>query len=120
MMQAYMQGLYDPEYKDIVASITSIIFLATPHRGSDFAGTLNKVLKATMIKAPKQFIDDLGKNSSTLLRLNEEFRHFAPTVGLASFYETRTTAIGTDKYQIVRIRLAAQMFFITDYGWRWL
>jgi hypothetical protein len=104
-----MQGLYDPEYKSIVSSVMSIIFLATPHRGSDFAGTLNKVLKATMIKAPKQFIHDLGKNSPTLLKLNEEFRHFAPTIGLASFYETRTTSIGTDKYQIVSINLVLLM-----------
>lgn len=100
-----MQGLYDPEYKSIVSSITSILFLATPHRGSDFAGTLNKVLKATMGKAPKQFINDLEKNSSTLLKLNEEFRHFAPTIGLASFYETTTTSIGTDKFNVVSTSL---------------
>jgi hypothetical protein len=108
-----MQGLYDPEYKSIIRSISTIVFLATPHRGSDFAGTLNKVLKATMVSAPKQFISDLSKNSSTLLRLNEEFRHFAPTLELASFYETRTTAIGSDKYRIVCHSLTSEM--VTDY-----
>ncbi|KAL4935190.1 hypothetical protein BDV06DRAFT_134398 [Aspergillus oleicola] len=98
---AYIQGLYDPEYKPIVSAISSIVFLATPHRGSGFAETLNKVLKATMIKPPRQFVNDLAKNSSTLLKLNEEFWHFAPRVGLASFYETRTRATGTDRVQIM-------------------
>ena len=39
-----MQGQYDPTYIPIVKAVTSIIFLSTPHRGTNLAETLNRIL----------------------------------------------------------------------------
>lgn len=91
--QAYMQGQNDPEYEAIIKAISAITFLATPHRGTHLAVTLNRILQSTMITNPKQYISELAKNSLTLQRLNEQFRHIAPRLDIVSFYETQPTSI---------------------------
>lgn len=96
-----MQGQYDPEYKDIVEPVSAIIFLSTPHRGTNLADTLNRILQASIISSSKQFISELTKNSFTLQKLNEQFRHVAPKLDIVSFYETRMTPIGIKKNKVV-------------------
>ena len=99
--QAYMQGQNDPEYEAIIKAISAITFLATPHRGTNLAQTLNRVLQSTMVNNPKQYITDLAKNSLTLQKLNEQFRHIAPKLDIVSFYETHPTSIGLKQARIV-------------------
>ena len=89
--KAYLLGQTDPEYKRIIKSIRSIIFLSTPHRGSNLAGVLDRILEVSF--ASRQYVADLKKDSSMLEGLNEEFRHFAPQLQIYSFYETMETAI---------------------------
>ena len=96
-----MQGQYDPEYKQIVNAISAILFLSTPHRGTNLAETLNRILQASFISSPKQFVSELTKNSFTLQKLNEQFRHVAPDLDIISFYETQMTPIGISKTKIV-------------------
>ena len=91
--KAYILGQNDEEYQHIIRSISSIVFLATPHRGSNLAEVLNTVLKASF-QSPKGFIDDLKKSSPAIEELNEQFRHIAPKLTIFSFYETLATAIG--------------------------
>ncbi|KAI1376469.1 hypothetical protein F4677DRAFT_79151 [Hypoxylon crocopeplum] len=91
--EAYIQGQIDPEYESIVKAISAIIFLATPHRGTLLAESLNRILQSTMVINPKQYISDLAKNSLALQRLNEQFRHIAPQLDIISFYETQPTPI---------------------------
>ena len=97
MKEAYLQGQIDPEYEELIKSVSSIIFFSTPHRGMDMAQTLNKILKATAGNSPKQFIADLVPGSQALRSLNDRFRHVAPNLKIVSFYETRQTAIGVAK-----------------------
>ncbi|KAF1836460.1 NACHT and WD domain protein [Decorospora gaudefroyi] len=92
--EAYMQGQNDPEYEDIVKAISAIVFLATPHRGTNLAKILNRILQSTPLTNSKQFISELTRNSSTLQKLNEQFRHIAPKLQIVSFYETQPTSIG--------------------------
>ncbi|KAM0816606.1 putative NACHT and WD domain protein [Seiridium cardinale] len=92
--EAYMQGQHDPKYETIIKSISAITFLATPHRGTNLAETLNKILQSTMVSNSKQYITELGKNSLTLQKLNEQFRHIAPRLDIVSFYENQATSIG--------------------------
>lgn len=92
--EAYMQGQHDPEYEDIIKSICAITFLATPHRGTHLAQTLNRILQSSMVTNSKQYVADLASNSLTLQKLNEQFRHIAPRLDIVSFYETQPTAIG--------------------------
>lgn len=88
-----MQGQNDPQYESIVKSISSIAFLATPHRGTTLAQVLNRILDTAIISNSKQYIADLAKNSLTLQKLNDQFRHIAPRLDIVSFYETQPTQL---------------------------
>lgn len=92
--EAYMQGQNDPEYESIIKAVAAITFLATPHRGTNLAEILNRILRSTVVSNSKQYISDLAKNSFTLQKLNEQFRHVAPRLDIVSFYETQSTSIG--------------------------
>jgi hypothetical protein len=96
-----MQGQNDPNYQYIIEAVSAILFLSTPHRGTNLAEILNRILQASFISAPKQYISDLTKNSLSLQKLNEQFRHVAPKLDIVSFYETQTTPVGFNRNQIV-------------------
>lgn len=98
--KAYLLGLYDETYKEITKSISAIIFLSTPHRGTNLAETLNRILAASF-QSSKHFISDLNKNSTAIEELNEQFRHLAPRLSIWSFYETMATAIGPKKLMVL-------------------
>ncbi|KAK3997916.1 hypothetical protein QBC44DRAFT_392249 [Cladorrhinum sp. PSN332] len=91
--EAYLQGQNDPNYDDIIRSITSVIFLSTPHRGTNLAEILNRILRVSFVTNPMKFIAELAAGSQTLQRLNEQFRHVAPNLQIISFYETRPTPV---------------------------
>ncbi|KAH7077306.1 hypothetical protein FB567DRAFT_147720 [Paraphoma chrysanthemicola] len=100
--KAYILGQTDDEYSDMVKSVNAIIFLSTPHRGSNLAELLNRILSASVLRySPKQYITDLQKNSPALEEINEQFRKFAPKLHIVSFYETLETTIGPKKVRIL-------------------
>jgi hypothetical protein len=99
--QAYMQGQNDPEYERIVKAISAITFLSTPHRGTNLADLLNRILQSTGVSNSKQYVSELAKNSFTLQKLNEQFRHIAPRLDIVSFYETQPTSIGLKSALVV-------------------
>jgi triacylglycerol esterase/lipase EstA (alpha/beta hydrolase family) len=90
--EAYMQGQNDPTYEGIVKSVASIVFFSTPHRGTNLADVLNRILQVSFSN-PMQFITELSTTSHTLQKLNEQFRHAAPKMQIHSFYETRPTTL---------------------------
>lgn len=96
-----MQGQNDPDYEFIIKAICAITFLATPHRGTNLAEKLNRILQSSVITNSKQYISDLAKNSFTLQKLNEQFRHIAPRLDIVSFYETQPTSIGLKNARLV-------------------
>lgn len=96
-----MQGQNDPTYEDIIKSVSSIIFLSTPHRGTNLAEVLNRILQVSFVTNPMKFIAELAAGSQTLQKLNEQFRHIAPRLQIVSFYETRPTVM-FKKTQMVR------------------
>ena len=76
----------------------NIIFLSTPHRGTNLAEILNKILTVSILNhTPKQYITELQRNSPTLEDLNEQFRHMAPNLEIISFFETLHTSVGPSK-----------------------
>ncbi|KAL8890337.1 MAG: hypothetical protein Q9215_002507 [Flavoplaca cf. flavocitrina] len=91
---AYMQGQNDPNYEPIIKAISAITFLATPHRGTNLADLLDRILRSTFVTNSKLYVSELAKNSFTLQKLNEQFRHIAPRLEIISFYETQSTSIG--------------------------
>ncbi|KAK3309763.1 uncharacterized protein B0T15DRAFT_13768 [Chaetomium strumarium] len=96
--EAYLRGQIDPGYAPIIKAIVSIIFLSTPHRGTNLAETLNRILQVSFAASPMQFISELSAGSQTIRSLNEDFRHIAPKLNIYSFYETQPTPlVGSSK-----------------------
>ena len=117
IMQAYMQGQNDPEYESIIRAISAITFLATPHRGTNLAELLDRILRSTFFNNSKPYISELAKNSFTLQKLNEQFRHIAPRLDIVSFYETQATAIGLKSSRIVS-RSRQQILYFCAKGYK--
>jgi len=93
-IKAYLRGRNDKDYEGIVSQIRAILFLSTPHRGSNLADTLDKILSTSLTKsARKAYITELAKNSSTIEELNEDFRHQISNLDLYSFYELKSSVI---------------------------
>ncbi|KAK0705839.1 hypothetical protein B0T21DRAFT_353139 [Apiosordaria backusii] len=100
--KAFSQGYLNPEYKEIVAMIKAVLFMATPHRGTDLADTLNKLLSSSLFgHSPKEYITQLSRRSPTIDELNETFRHHASKLSIFSFYETLTTPVGPSSVLIL-------------------
>jgi hypothetical protein len=96
-----LQGQNDSQYESIIKAVTAIIFLATPHRGTNLAKILDRILRSTILTNSKQYVSELAKNSFTLQKLNEQFRHVAPRLDIVSFYETQATSIGLKRTRVV-------------------
>ncbi|KAI4596201.1 hypothetical protein KJ359_005708 [Pestalotiopsis sp. 9143b] len=75
--KAYILGCNDPQYQAILNTVSSIIFLATPHRGSGLAEVLNRFLQLS-VASPKQYVSDLQKSSARIRDINDQFRLHAP------------------------------------------
>lgn len=100
--KAYMLGKYDKQYAKLIANVFGIIFLATPHRGAQYAKVLNNILSAAPFGAPpKVYVAELEKQSSSIEDMNENFRQHCEELSLVSFYETLRTNLGLHKTLIV-------------------
>lgn len=98
--KAYLLGQNDETYQEIIRSISAMVFLATPHRGTNLAEVLNRLL-IVLFQPSQDFIADLNKNSSAIEELNEQFRHIAPKLSIWSFYETLATPVGPIKFMVL-------------------
>ncbi|MCJ1434911.1 hypothetical protein MMC27_004281 [Xylographa pallens] len=99
--KAYILGKDDNEYRSVLSSVSAMVFLATPHRGTGLAEILNKILSVSIALSPKQYITELNKNSPALEEINEQFRHIAPKIQIVSFYETLETPLGIMKLMVL-------------------
>ncbi|PWY79408.1 hypothetical protein BO94DRAFT_603056 [Aspergillus sclerotioniger CBS 115572] len=90
---AFLLGQNDENYKDIIRSIRCMMFLATPHRGAEHTTALNNLLKVSF-QSLRDFIDELQRGSPAIDSINDQFRHAASRLIVASFYESRVTKIG--------------------------
>lgn len=78
----------------MISRVSAMVFLATPHKGSQLAQTLNNILKVTPGGSARAFVAELEKNSGALQDINEQFRNMCSNLELVSFYETIKTPIG--------------------------
>ncbi|KAF3482204.1 uncharacterized protein GIQ15_04963 [Arthroderma uncinatum] len=90
---AYIIGKTDDQYSHIISQIYGIVFLGTPHRGSNFASILNNILRIAPTTGTKIYVDELGEGSISINDINEQFRNVCSGLELVSFYETLKTAI---------------------------
>ncbi|KAL8881602.1 MAG: hypothetical protein Q9198_001222 [Flavoplaca austrocitrina] len=100
--QAYVLARQDPTCADLANRIKAMIFLATPHRGSDLASTLNSMLRVSTSHSARPYISNLERTSDVLAILNNTFRHYTSDLTLVSFYETQPTSLGPRSVMIVQ------------------
>ena len=79
-----------------------MVFLATPHKGSDLASALNNILRLSASHSPRAYISNLDRTSELLALLNDSFRHYIPDLILFSFYESQQTSLGIRSAIIVQ------------------
>lgn len=79
----------------MMSQVRGMAFLATPHRGSNYAHTLNQILAASSFgTSQKEYISQLETTSSTIQDINDQFRTTCSDLILVSFYETMKTTLG--------------------------
>lgn len=88
----------DRHYGSILQSCTGIVFLGTPHRGSDHA-SLGKIFAAlinvlTFTSAMRtDLLRDLQTKSNTLQVISRQFVQRAKHLQIVSFYERKNTSM---------------------------
>ncbi|DAA73946.1 TPA_exp: NACHT and WD domain protein [Trichophyton benhamiae CBS 112371] len=91
--KAYIMGKLDQCYSPIISKTHGMLFLGTPHRGSNFASTLNTILRLAPTIGTKLYVSELDRNSLSIVDINEHFRYVCSDLDLVSFYETLHTII---------------------------
>ncbi|KAL7798110.1 hypothetical protein V8C37DRAFT_368703 [Trichoderma ceciliae] len=84
---AYVLARQNPVSDKLASRFHSIIFLGTPHRGSNLAKIARNILQVMGVSKP--YLDDLSANSAYLTELNSLFQPFAANLHIWSFFETR-------------------------------
>lgn len=102
--RAYILAKQKQEFSPLADRVQAMFFLATPHRGSDMAPILSKLLN--LRGGPRPFVTDLHRNSVATQSINEEFPQFCQDLQLYSFYETLPTSYGVGSSLIVSQDLA--------------
>lgn len=102
--RAYLLAKGKQDLSPLAARIQAILFLATPHRGSDLAQTFSKILGLSGGSRP--FVADLHRDSLEIRSINEEFPQHCADLSLYSFYETLPTSFGVRKVLVVERDLA--------------
>lgn len=90
----FLLAKQDPNTSEIASRIHTFFFLATPHRGSSLANTLNNLLKLAVGHGSKAYVDDLFPYSAAIQTINDQFRHAYQGKHLYSFFETVPTTLG--------------------------
>ncbi len=81
----------DPDLQNLASRIHTLYFLASPHKGSDFAKTFSNIINVSFGEKP--FIAELSRSSQSIALINESFRKCAGNLQLWSFYETNPTRL---------------------------
>lgn len=105
----------NPAFHEIGKRIHSIYFLATPHRGSDLARTLNRVMRVAL-SGGRPFVTNLEPNSEAIQILNDQFRHYYKGIHLHSFIESESMNWGMGSGLIVE-RESATLGLRSLYIW---
>ncbi|RYP87389.1 hypothetical protein DL770_004801 [Monosporascus sp. CRB-9-2] len=96
--RAYILARDVPDFKD---RIRCIFFLATPHRGSDYAAILNNILMMSGVMSSRHYITDLTTGSASTELINNDFGKYANDLQIFSFYETMRMNLGISSILIV-------------------
>ncbi|KAK2798728.1 hypothetical protein FQN50_008766 [Emmonsiellopsis sp. PD_5] len=113
--KAVVQGQNDHNYKDPISQVKAVLFLSTPHRGTNLAETLNRILAVSIFNhTPKQYVSELKENSPFIEDVNEEFRKHAPRMQIFSFYETLETTVGPKIFKLMVLQRSSSTLGYPD------
>lgn len=113
--KAYVLGKQDHEYVDIISRVRGILFLATPHRGAQYAKILNNILSvAPFGPSSKAYVADLDIHSGVLQDINEQFRVVCGDLALVSFFETLKTSFGVTKVLVRFSNATMNSYILSD------
>lgn len=99
--QAYILGRQDKWFSKLISSVTAIVFLATPHHGSQYAKILNRILASvSAVVPPKAYVAALDRQSPVLQEVNEGFSRQCNNLSLVSLHETLPTKVGFTKVMV--------------------
>ena len=118
MTQALTARDAEVHYKDIIESTSAVLFLGTPHGGSDYAAITKPIVNIAHVTLPKPFgtfrkdlIGSLERNGSELLELSNDFRYIVDkkNITLYSFVEQ-------DRHPLLssRVRIADWLISISQ------
>ena len=83
-------------YPGISTALQSILFLATPHRGSksaNLSSLLSSIASLAFHRPPTHLSDTLKVDSRALYQISADFRASHSSVNIVNFYEGRKTSI---------------------------
>lgn len=87
--QALIMAGPNPQYKDLRRSVSGVVFMGTPHRGTNTAAIITKLIRVASIgfssAVRTQLINGLVADCEMLMDLSEGFRH--ETIQVITFYE---------------------------------
>jgi len=88
------------EFRDIRLSTTGIIFLGTPHQGSEVA--VYGVWLAQAIGHDKTLLESLKMNSLTLHDVARDFQASYKNADIVCFYENKDASYGPLRAQVLK------------------
>ncbi|KAL2785293.1 hypothetical protein BJX66DRAFT_61738 [Aspergillus keveii] len=112
--KAYIIGKTDRDYSPLMSQTYGIVFLGTPHRGSNMASILNTILRTSILASAKVFVGELEKGSTALDDINEQFRHLCGDLQLISFHETLKTVLAPGVKTMVVEKESAVLGYPTE------
>ncbi|KAI1084843.1 hypothetical protein F5B20DRAFT_223057 [Whalleya microplaca] len=86
MKKAFLLAKQTSAYEEIAQRTKAVIFVATPHSGSELAPVLDKIFRIS--SGLKPYLENLRRNSDTVQSINSEFPSLSQDLMIHSFYET--------------------------------
>ncbi|KAI0802817.1 NACHT and WD domain protein [Xylaria sp. FL0064] len=102
--KAYILANENHNQSHLANRIRCMFFLATPHKGSEYASVLNRILKLsgiTGITSSREYISELSKGSTSAQLINKDFGRHGSDLQIYSFYETLETSVGVSSFLVV-------------------
>ena len=98
-----MLANHGDEFRNIRSSTTGIVFLGTPHAGSDAA--LYGAWLAQAVGHDKTLLKSLKKNSSALYEIACDFEKGYRDADMVCFYENKEASYGPWRTQVCQLQL---------------
>src|SRR4051794_30063408 len=98
----------DPRFEIIKTATFGIVFLGTPHRGSDATSMgqlVARLAKVAFYRPQTMLLDTLKRDSNELDTLSHQFSHMHASLKIVSCFEQKETWIRKGPRGIFRLRL---------------